>query len=104
MTRYGAIAVLKQTGGPAAVDVLVQALGHTEGATRRRIITALGDLGDKRAIPHLIPLVGTRSLLESLLPDEATVALRKLTGQALTSREQWQKWYDASLDKPPEKR
>jgi len=104
VTRYGAIAVLKQTGGPAAVDVLVQALGHTEGATRRRIITALGDLGDKRAIPHLIPLVGTRSLLESLLPDEATVALRKLTGQALTSREQWQKWYDASLDKPPEKR
>lgn len=54
-----AIRTIRKIGGPRACDALIAALGHKD---RLRVVqdavSALGDLGEKAAIPHLIELLG----------------------------------------------
>ena len=52
--RREIIKALVKIDPPELADILVEALSHNQGAIRLEIMDALGELGDKKAVPHLI--------------------------------------------------
>lgn len=49
---------------------------------------ALGELGDKRAIPHLVKALDQRTT-----QGQAARALRKLTGHDFKNPDEWREWW-----------
>lgn len=76
--EYG-ITVAQALGrlGPPAVDGLVKALGSEHKDVRWRAASALGDIGDPRAIPTLTEAASSE---DSSLRSSATRALKKIGG------------------------
>ena len=55
----GAVHALRVIGGPA-VDPLIEALQNQIPTVRKRAAIALGEIGDKRAVEPLTPLLGDK--------------------------------------------
>ena len=84
ITRCKAAQALGELKHPSAVDPLLMKLGHFDNNTKIAVITALGNIGDKRAIQPLAAAMRRESFdtLEAI-----KVALAKLDAHDVLARE-----------------
>jgi HEAT repeat protein len=69
--------------GKAATDSLIEALPSSRERMRHEIISALGEIGDPRAVTPLVKLLGDKDGLTRKLSREALVAIGQLSVPAL---------------------
>ena len=102
-----AVIALGHLDDPAAVDVLIRALGDAHGDVRYYAVRSLGQLDDRKAVPPLMNIVLTGS--DDLVRGQASAALEQLTGQeglhvegdVRSSRANWQRWWAERQRRPP---
>ena len=84
VTRCKAAQALGEIKHPRAVDALIMKLGHFDNNTKIAVITALGNMGDKRAIQPLAAAMRRESFdtLEAI-----KIALAKLDAKDVLVRE-----------------
>lgn len=90
--------------GPAASDLMIHALFSNTRFVRAKAAKALGEIGDRRAVPYLIRALGTRLWFEERLDRAARQSLEKLTGKKFALYADWHKWYKDNPDFLREKR
>lgn len=74
-------AALGKIRHPQTFDLLVDLLAHASGYVAGSAATALGELGDRRAVPHLIALADERHGEWPYRATQALLALGKLGGE-----------------------
>lgn len=82
--RYTAACALRHVPYPAALEPLIVAVQDPCERVREQAASALGNQGDGKAIPHLIPLLGTGGALQRMT---VAFALKSLGWQPGTDAE-----------------
>ena len=88
------------------LTALMKALRSKDEVLVRRALDALAQLGDKRAVGAIAPLLNRKDLPQAVL-SAAIDALKRLTGVAFTDkqgldeqRKAWQNWWNENKDNP----
>ncbi len=97
--RAHAAHIIAESGRKEACQALIEALGTgglSEGAVVE-IIRALGEIGDKQAVPTLIDLLDSDSMS---VRKKAAQSLRRITFYDFgVNRAEWEKWWAKNKDK-----
>lgn len=95
-TRATSAWALSRIGATSAYPALIKALADPSMNVRIETISALGDLKDRRAIPHLIPFLAVEETRY-----DAYHALKAISGVDLgTDMKRWQAWWDNASGGP----
>ncbi|RKY16020.1 MAG: hypothetical protein DRP82_00220 [Planctomycetota bacterium] len=88
------------------LTVLIKALRSKDEVLVRRALDALAQLGDKRAVGAIAPLLNRKDVPQAVL-STAIDALKRLTGVAFTDKQglneqqkAWQNWWNENKDNP----
>jgi len=87
--RLFALSMLARMKDPTSFEPVVARLASPDPLTRTAAAGALGEFGDKRAVPALVAALDDANLL---VRERAMESLKALTGQGFETVEEWKTW------------